>query len=49
MHGIENKMNNSEMIDESEKLEVQKEKQTEEGKLKKNEEVKTYHIPVPFP
>ena len=28
---------------------MRKEQHTEEGKLKKKKEVKTYHIPVPFP
>ena len=44
-----NKLNSSEITVESEKSEVQKEQQTEEGKLKKKEEVTTYHIPIPFP
>ena len=40
-------MNSSEMIDESEKSKVQKEQQTEEEKLEKKEEVRTYHPFIP--
>ena len=42
-------MNSSEMTDESEKSEVQKEQQTKVEKLKKKEEVSAYHPPIPFP
>ena len=42
-------MNNLEMTDESEKVEVWKEQQTEEEKLKKKEELRTYHPHIPFP
>ena len=42
----ENKLNITELIEESEKSKVQ---QTEEGKLKRNEEVRVYKPPIPFP
>ena len=38
----------SKIIVESEKSEVQKEQQTEEGKLKKKEEVRAYQPTIPF-
>ena len=46
--GKDSKLNSSEIIVESEKLEVQKEQQNREGKLKKKEEVRAYQPTISF-
>ena len=47
--GEETKLGSSELVEETEKEEVQTEQQIEKGKLKRKEEVQAYMPDVPFP